>query len=92
MDFTTILKDLISQVSVFAQGNPFMALAILLILAYLIYRKPLFFISIFILGLVLISVLYLILSISTPGRAEKEKLIQRGSKPEISFRKPGMML
>ena len=92
MDFTAIINDLTGRISDFAQAKPLIALAILLILAYLIYRKPLFFISVFILGLILAGVLYLILSMSAPGVSQKEKLIQKGREPENSFRPPGMML
>ena len=92
MDFTVIIKDLTGQISVFAQANPLIALAVLLILAYFTYRKPLLFFSVFILGLVLAGVLYVILSVSTPGVSKKEQLIQKGSEPENSFRIPGLML
>jgi hypothetical protein len=92
MDFIAIIKDLTSRISEFAQANPLIALGVLLILAYLIYRKPLFFFSVLILGLVLAGVLYLILSLSTPGVSQKEKLIKKGRVPENSFRSPGIML
>ena len=92
MDFTAVIKNLIGQISDFAQAKPFIALAVVLIFAYLIYRKPLFFFSVFILGLILVGVLYVIFSISTPGVSKKEKLIQKGREPENSFRPPGMIL
>ena len=92
MDFTAIINDLIGRISDFAQAKPLIALTILLIFAYLIYRKPLFFFSVFILGLLLAGVLYLILSVSTPGISQKQKMIQKGGEPENSFRPPGMLL
>ena len=92
MDVTAIIKNLTGRISEFAQANPLIALGVLLIVAYLIYRKPLFFFSVFILGLVLVGVLYLILSMSTSGVSQKEKLIQKGREPENSFSPPGMML
>ena len=92
MDFTAIINDLTGRISDFAHAKPFIALAILLILAYLIYRKPLFFFSVFILGLILVGVLYLIFSMSTTGVSQKERLIQKGREPENSFSPPGMML
>jgi hypothetical protein len=92
MDFTAIITDLTGRISEFAKAQPLIALAVLLILAYLMYRKPLFFFSVLILGLVLGGVLYLISSMSAPGISQKEKLIQKGRVPENSFRPPGMML
>jgi len=92
VDLTAIINDLIGRISDLAQARPFIALAALLIVAYLIYRKPLFFFSVFILGLILIGVLYLILSMSASGTSQKEKLIKKGEVPENSFRPPGMTL
>ena len=92
MDITAIINDLTGRISSFAHAKPFIALAVLLILAYLIYRKPLFFFSVFMLGLILVGVLYLIFSMSTPGVSQKEKLIKKDRMPENSFRPPGMML
>ena len=92
MDFTAIINDLTGRLSEFAKAQPLIALAVLLILAYLMYRKPLFFFSVLILGLVLAGVLYVILSMSAPGVSQKEKLIEKGRVPENSFRLPGMRL
>jgi hypothetical protein len=85
MDYIAVINDLIVRISDFAQAKPILSLAILLFLAYLTYRKPLFFFSVFILGLVLVGVIYLIVSMSTPGVAQKEKLIRKGMDPtEVS--------
>lgn len=92
MDFTVIIKDLTGVISEFAKAQPLIAVAVLLILAYLMYRKPLFFFSVLMLGLLLAGILYVILSMSAPGVSQKEKLIQKGSVPENSFRPPGMVL
>ena len=92
MDFTAIINYLTGWISEFAKAQPLIAVAVLLVLAYLMYRKPLFFFSIFILGLILVGVLYLILSMSSSGISQKEKLIKKGMEPENSFRPPGMIL
>jgi hypothetical protein len=92
MDLTAIINDLTGWISDFVQAKPYISLALLLIFAYLTYRKPLIFISVFILGLILAGVLYLIISMSAPGVSQKEKLMQKGMEPENSFRPPGMML
>jgi len=91
MDFTAIINNLTGWISEFAKAQPLIAVAVLLILAYLMYRKPLFFFSVLTLGLVLAGVLYLIFSMSSPGISQKEKMIQKGKVPENSFRLPGMM-
>jgi len=92
MDIIAIINDLIAGISDFAHAQPIIAFAVLLILAYLLYRKPLFFFSVFMLALILVGVLYLIFSMSTPGVSQKEKLIKKDRVPENSFRPPGMML
>jgi hypothetical protein len=91
MDFTAIISDLTDMISEVAHAYPFVALVVVLVLAYLIYRKPMFFISVFILGAILLGVLYLIISISSPGIAQKEKMIRREKEPENSFRLPGFL-
>ena len=70
MDFAAIISELTDQISEFAQAKPFITLAVLLIVGYLIYRKPLFFFSVFILGLILAGVLYMIMSIASPGLSQ----------------------
>jgi len=92
MDFTEIINNLTGTVLGLAHANPLIALAVLLIVAYLIYRKPVFFFSVFMLGLILAGVLYMIMSMSTSGMSQKEKLIHEGKEPENSLRLPGMML
>jgi len=92
MDLAAIINERTEQISDLAHSNPIIAFAVVLIVAYLIYRKPLFFFSVFILGLILAGVLYLILSMSAPGTSQKEKLIKKGEVPENSFRSPGMAL
>ena len=91
MDFTAIINNLTGWISEFAKAQPLIAVAVLLVLAYLMYRKPLFFFSVLILGLLLAGVLYVILSMSAPGVSQKEKLIQKGRVPENSFRLSDMM-
>jgi len=88
MDFSAVIIDLAGRISDLAQARPFISLAVLLILAYLIYRKPLFFFSVFILGLILVGVLYLIMSMSASGVTQKEELIHKGMERENSFRQP----
>jgi len=88
MDFAAILDELMGQISEFAQAKPLIALAVLLILAYFIYRKPFFFLFVFILGLILTGVLYMILSIASPGLSQKEKMIRKEKEPENSFSLP----
>ena len=92
MDFAAIIDALMDQVSEIVHANPLLALAVVLILAYLIYRKPLLFLSVVVLGFILAGVLYLITSISSPGVSNKEKMIQKRSEPENSFRPPGILL
>jgi len=89
MDFTALISELSGVVSSFAQSHPLITFVVLIILAFLMYRKTVFFISVFTLTLLVAGALYLIISVSNPGISKKEELIKR-SLPENLFRSPGI--
>ena len=85
MDFGSIINDITTMLMGFAESNPFIVIAVILILSYLIYRKPAFFFFVFIIGVLLTVVLYLVMSMSVSGVSKKEELIKKGTVPENSF-------
>jgi ABC-type nitrate/sulfonate/bicarbonate transport system permease component len=56
-----IINELTDPIASFARSNPIVAIVALIVLAFLVYRKPLFFLAIFFLGLLLAGVVYLIM-------------------------------
>ncbi len=60
----------------FFQNNTVIAIAIAVILLFLIYRKPKLFFGILFLGLVLAVVFYLITSMADSGSKQKKSLLR----------------
>lgn len=79
-----MINDITGAIAAFARSNPIIALIALIMLSFLIYRKPIFFLFIFLLGLLLAGVLYVVLNASTSGVVKKERLIQKGAPPRMS--------
>jgi MFS superfamily sulfate permease-like transporter len=86
-----IINDFTDLFASFARANPLITLIALIILAFLIYRKPMFFLSIFFLGLLLAAVVYIVLEASSPGVSQKERLIRKGIPAENIFRPSGIV-
>jgi len=83
MNLISELTDLIVS---FARSNPLIALVALIIFAFLVYRKPMFFLAIFCLGLLIAGVVYIIMEASSSGVSEKERLIRKGVPVENAVR------
>ncbi len=64
----------------FAQDNKVIAIAIAVILIFLIYRKPKLFLGILFIGFVLAVVFYLVTSIAGSGSKQKTRLLLDGEK------------
>lgn len=79
MSFTDIISAITGPAVLFAKSNPLIALAILLFLAFLIYRKPLFYLGILCLGFILVVIFYVIMQMSGSGVSQKEHLINRST-------------
>ena len=82
MNILDVINALTAQSVYYAKSYPVIALVTMIILAFLIYRKPLFFIGIFCLVLILVGVFYIIMDASGSGVARKERLIHRGAVPQ----------
>jgi hypothetical protein len=89
MDFPAIISEVSGVVSSFTQSQPLVALIGLFILGFLIYRKPVFFISVLTLALLVAGSLYFIMSMSDSGVSRKKELIKK-SMPADSFRLPAI--
>ncbi len=90
---TDIINELTGVVSEFARSNPLIFFVVLAVVALLIYRKPLFFLAIFGLGLILAFVVYLIMDMASSGVSKKQQMIHKEVAPaENIFRPPGPVL
>ena len=79
MDFSDITNSVIS----FSKDNPLIAVVVGLLLLFLLYRKPKLVFGLFFLCLILAGVLYFIMSISSTGKSEKGKMIEKGIHPTM---------
>lgn len=92
MDLTDIINELTGIVSQFARTNPLIFFGALAVIAFLIYRKPMLFLAVFGLGLILASVVYIIMDMASSGVSKKQHMIHKDLPPaENIFRPPGIM-
>ena len=77
MNFSEITNSVMS----FFKDNPISAVAVGLLLLFLLIRKTKLFLVILLLAFVLASALYLITDIASVGKAGKGKIIQKGVQP-----------
>jgi len=73
MSFGKIINSIIS----YYQANPIIAIAVGIIIVFLLWRKPKLFFLTLLISLLLAGVLYLIMDISTTGVSQKEKLLHK---------------
>lgn len=74
MDFLIAAKHIFVT---YIQGHMYIAVAIVMVLCLLLFRKPKIFFTIFFIALFLAGVLYLISTLSTTGASQKQKLIKQ---------------
>jgi hypothetical protein len=82
MNFSDIISAFTSPVISFAQSNPLIAITIAAIIAFLIYRKPLFFLILFLITLLVLGALYVIMSASSSGVSVKHRMINEAGSPQ----------
>ncbi len=92
MDLTDIISGLTGFVSEFARANPLVFFGALAIIAFLIYRKPMFFLAVFGLGLLLAAVVYIIMDMASSGVSKKQQMIHKEVPVDNIFRPPGLKL
>jgi hypothetical protein len=92
VELTDIINEWTGILSDFARTNPLIFFGALALVAFLIYRKPMFFLAVFVLGLLLAAVVYIIMDMSTAGVSKKKELLHRGAPAENIFRPPGLKL
>jgi hypothetical protein len=92
VDLTGIINELTGIVSDFARTNPLLFFAALAIIAFLVYRKPMFFLIVFGLGLLLVAVVYIIMDMSSAGVSKKQRLLNKDLPAENIFGPPGLTL
>jgi hypothetical protein len=65
----------------FFKDNPLVAALAALVLIFLIFRRPRLVMTVILMGLLVSGVLYLVLSMSSAGVEQKQKLIERSVVP-----------
>ncbi|MEW6068941.1 MAG: hypothetical protein AB1610_11715 [Nitrospirota bacterium] len=71
MDFSEIINNIVS----FAKTSPIIAIPIGLLIIFLIWRNPKFFLKVTIFVLIIAVVFYMIMSMASSGKSKKEDLI-----------------
>ncbi len=74
MGFVEIINNIIT----YLQTNIPIAIAAALLLVYLLFRKPKFFLTVFFIALLLAGLVYLVLELSSIGVSHKKVLINKG--------------
>lgn len=74
MNFSEIANSVIS----FSKDNPVIAVVVGLFLLFLLFRKTKLFFGLLFLALILAGALYFIIDVASVGKAEKEKIIEKG--------------
>ena len=77
MDFFSIFGDIFS----YLQNNILISIAIVALLIFLFYNRPRMFIIVFVFGLIVAGVLYLISDLASSGTAHKSNMIRKGMMP-----------
>jgi len=77
LDLSAIGDGIIS----FVTGNPIIAVVVGLFLLFLLYRKPKLFLILFCLVLILAATIYFIMDVSSIGKSEKGRMIEKGVQP-----------
>jgi energy-coupling factor transporter transmembrane protein EcfT len=72
------IHQIINDIIVFYQNAPFVAIAIAIVVIFLLFRYTKLFLKFFLLGLLLLVVFYLISNLASSGVSQKEKLIEKG--------------
>jgi hypothetical protein len=92
MNFSDIINAVTGPAISFAQSNPLIAIAAAVFLAFLIYRRPFFFLLMFLIGLLVMGALYVIMSASSSGVSVKERMIREGGTPQSISKPFGLLL
>jgi hypothetical protein len=64
----------------YSRDNPIIAIAVGLLLFFLMIRKPKFFFSVFFLALLLAGIFFAIMEMASSGVSQKEKVVEKGRK------------
>jgi hypothetical protein len=75
------IANLLSDITTFFQGNIPAAIAVLVCILFLGYKKPTLFFTLFFLVILLIGVMYIITFVSDIGTSHKKTMIQRRVAP-----------
>ena len=77
------LSEITDAVTAYCRDNPIIAVAVGLLLLFLLIRKTKLFFFLLFLGLILAAALYFIMGIAETGKATKGKMIEKGTGPDM---------
>lgn len=75
------IANLLSDITTFFQGNIPAAIAVLIIVLFLAYKKPKLFFTLFFLVILLLGVVYVITFVSDVGTSHKRTMIEKRTAP-----------
>lgn len=75
------IANILSDITTFFQGNIPAAIAVLIIVLFLAYKKPKLFFTLFFLVILLLGIVYVITFVSDVGTSHKKTMIQKRTAP-----------
>ncbi|TNF52384.1 MAG: hypothetical protein JSV71_04070 [Nitrospiraceae bacterium] len=75
------IANILSDITTFFQGNIPAAIAVLIIVLFLAYKKPKLFFTLFFLVILLLGIVYVITFVSDVGTSHKRTMIQKRTAP-----------
>jgi hypothetical protein len=79
MNLMAVAERIAGSIAYVARSHPLISLAAMIIIAILIYRRPKFFIVLFLIGVLITGVLFAVSTLSTLASAKKERLIEKSA-------------
>ncbi len=87
-NMTDIISDIVVFFSSFAESSPVIFYGGLAIIAFLIYRRPMFFLITLTIALLIAGVLYMIMEMASPSMSKKRQMIDQKAPAENVCRLP----
>ncbi len=89
---TELINDVVGLFSSFAKSSPVIFYGGLAIIAFLIYRRPKFFLITFTILLLIAGVVYIIMDMASSGMTKKRQMIDQKAPAENVCRPPRLSL
>ena len=79
---TDIISDIVAFFSSFAESSPVIFYGVLAVIAFLIYRRPKFFLITLTIVLLVAGVVYIIMEMASSGVSKKQHMMRREAPAE----------